>query len=479
MNAAFYTSRITLSNPLNVICALIFLCNGGLYSQNDGSSCAAATQLYPASDCNNTCGSQYCGGYPCENGNCTNFDMPATAGVDGTCTTDDDSGQIGTWLKVEATTTSFTITNETDYAGPGASIIERKDYAVFSGSCGSLTQIDCQADVNNGTSFTVSGLTSGVMYYIYVTRSANSIAEGCIGCNMAATCITSTVPYVSDAGEDCTSAMSLSTNTTYSTSNANQTAGGVLCAGSTENDAWFQWCAPITWPMGQSAYINVNNQTCNSTSGLQLSVWNSHTVCPTSTADPDVVCQNPGNQVDYYYTWPTGPGRCHYITIDGYAGTACSFDITVGSIIVLPVELISFTGEHIDNKNRIEWSIASQSNNKQFTLYRSNDGISYDKLYEEQGQGTTTTQYNYSFDDYFFTKNAYNYYRLTQEDFNGHIQVFDLVVVDNRDRFDRNSKPIKSVDIMGRPVDQFHQGIRLDLYPDGSVRKVFVSSETR
>ena len=101
------------------------------------------------------------------------------------------------------------------------------------------------------------------------------------------------------------------------------------------------------------------------------------------------------------------------------------------------------------------------------------------RAFRKSLQGTTSVQQNYAFDDYFFTENAYNYYRLTQEDFNGHIRVFDLVVVDNRDRSDRNLKPIKSFDIMGRPVDQFHQGIRLDLYPDGSVRKVFVTSEQR
>lgn len=323
-----------MKNILLILILFGFTWSNSLLAQNNGSSCASALQLYPApaGDCNNTSGPQYAGQYQCESGDCINFNFPATAGTDGTCTSDNDATQVGTWLKFVATANNATITNMTDYAGPGAADVEKKDYVVFSGSCGSLTQIACYAEVPNGGSNTVTGLTTGQTYYIWVTRSAASIAQGGTA-NAAATCLTSTVPYVV-AGDACSNATVLTTNVTLSSTNANATSNGPICSGSVENDVWYQWCAPSNWPIGQTAYINVNNQVCNSTSGLQLTVWNTNNTCPTLSTDPDVVCQNPGATTNYYYTWTPVAGNCYYITLDGFAATACSYDITVGTNIV-------------------------------------------------------------------------------------------------------------------------------------------------
>ncbi|MFT4600413.1 MAG: hypothetical protein ACI857_000587, partial [Arenicella sp.] len=291
-----------------------------------GSSCADAITLYPNTDCGNSCGAQYCGFYSslwANQGSINNAGYGNTEGIDGSCAGDDNTQDV-LWATVCATTTSFTLENDAA-TGPNP---PSRDYSVFSGSCGSLTEIACYT-VAGGGSQLVSGLTTGECYYIMISAANGGTST------FQRLCVTSTVPYA-PANDDCANATVLSTDVTMTATNANTTALGPICAGSVENNAWYVWCAPASWPVGQQAFINLNGQVCNSTSGLQLSVWGTNAVCPTSAADPSIVCENPGNQTDYYYQWTAVANECYYVTVDGFAGTACTFDLTVGSIVISP-----------------------------------------------------------------------------------------------------------------------------------------------
>lgn len=310
-----------MKNLLLVFCLLAI--NHLAFSQA-GSSCADAITLYPGTTCDNSCGAQYCGYYSSligDQGAIDNAGYGNTEGIDGSCP-GDDTAQDVLWVKVCATTTSFTLTND---AGTGPNPPAR-DYSIFTGSCGSLTEYACYT-VAGGGSQLVSGLTTGDCYYIMISAADGGTST------FQRICVTSTVPYT-PSNDDCANAEVLSTDVALTGTNANSTAQGPICSGSVENNSWYIWCAPSSWPVGQQAYINLNNQVCNSTSGLQLSVWNTDAVCPTSSADASIVCENPGNQTDYYYQWTAVAGECYYITVDGFAGTACTFDLTVGSIVV-------------------------------------------------------------------------------------------------------------------------------------------------
>ncbi|MFN7044175.1 MAG: gliding motility-associated C-terminal domain-containing protein [Flavobacterium sp.] len=320
---------------------LIFLVFTSLnaFSQAAGDSPCNALQLYPYTSCSNNSGAQYAGHYQSETATGANVTMTGTSTINSACTTDNETTQAVRWIEVVATTTSFTITNLTDYSGAGAATAEQRDYVVFSGSCSSLTQIACGASIPINGTLNVTGLTAGQTYFIMVSQSAAAFS-GYPAANAAATCITSTVPHV-PTNNACSNAFILQNNVSYTSTNADSTADGPsVCqnpgSGSVENNVWYQWCAPANWPVGQLAYLNVNNQVCNSTQGLQLSIYGPGTTCAQITAGTatSVVCQNPGATTDYNYTFTAAANQCYLIVLDGFAGTACTYDILVSASLI-------------------------------------------------------------------------------------------------------------------------------------------------
>lgn len=378
-----------------------------------GTSCSNPYVIYPATSCSNTCGNQFCGNMQCPTGNCGSYVIAAgsSGGLNPGCTTDNESTQNVVWLRVTATASTFTINNGSPYTGANAANANQRDYAVYSGTCGNLSQIGC-GTLGANSSATITGLTPGQTYYIMMSPSALNLTATATN-----VCITSTVGYVAP-GNTCSTAVNLSTNTTYTFTNAGATADAVICNGSVENNVWYRWCAPANWPVGQVAYISVNNQVCNATQGLQLSVWNTGNNCPVSTANQSLICQNPGTLTQYYYQWTAVANQCYYITIDGYAGTACSYNLTVGSVVVLPVELIEFQAEPDNGMVGLEWTTASEKNNDYFTVERSRNGTEYEPVARVEGSGTTSFIRHYSAVDP-HPLSGISYYRLKQTDFDG------------------------------------------------------------
>jgi hypothetical protein len=87
----------------------------------------------------------------------------------------------------------------------------------------------------------------------------------------------------------------------------------------------------------------------------------------------------------------------------------------------LPVELLSFTAKLLSQQSSLlEWQTASELNNDHFDIERSEDGLSFIKIGEQKGAGTTQIRQEYAFTDNFgiITSNIL-YYRLKQVDYNG------------------------------------------------------------
>ena len=98
------------------------------------------------------------------------------------------------------------------------------------------------------------------------------------------------------------------------------------------------------------------------------------------------------------------------------------------STVALPIELISFTaipnGDNVD----LNWSTASERSNDYFTIEKSIDGIHFELVVTKDGAGDKTTISNYyDYDPTPYTGTSY--YRLTQTDFDGKSETFDLVSV--------------------------------------------------
>jgi hypothetical protein len=88
------------------------------------------------------------------------------------------------------------------------------------------------------------------------------------------------------------------------------------------------------------------------------------------------------------------------------------------STTALPVVLIQFSGEKVDEDNLLTWKTATEHNNDYFTLERSTDGFIFEAIATIAAAGNSTTEKLYSqFDIDPFR--GVNYYRLKQTDING------------------------------------------------------------
>ncbi len=94
----------------------------------------------------------------------------------------------------------------------------------------------------------------------------------------------------------------------------------------------------------------------------------------------------------------------------------------------LPVELVYFIREHLDDKVLLKWRTASEENNDFFTIERSTDGKTYEAIGTVQGAGTSFSAINYQFHD---TDPLFgqSYYRLKQTDYDGNYEYFGPVSV--------------------------------------------------
>jgi cytochrome c peroxidase len=87
-------------------------------------------------------------------------------------------------------------------------------------------------------------------------------------------------------------------------------------------------------------------------------------------------------------------------------------------ITVLPVELVSFSGNMDDKGILLKWQTSSEINNRLFTVEKSNDGQYWKSLTNIAGAGNTAQPQHYSFLDV-NPQNGLQYYRLLQTDEDG------------------------------------------------------------
>lgn len=110
--------------------------------------------------------------------------------------------------------------------------------------------------------------------------------------------------------------------------------------------------------------------------------------------------------------------------------TACPVMLDACLSSPLPVELLSFSGDCSTNKNLLTWSTASEKNNDYFLLERSINGLDFQRIAMVQGAGNTQLEQEYLFSDYDFLPGT-SYYRLTQVDFDGKSETFDIISLQN------------------------------------------------
>ena len=166
-------------------------------------------------------------------------------------------------------------------------------------------------------------------------------------------------------------------------------------------------------------------------------------------------------------------GSDYYLVIDGNGGASSNLYIemtgnTGSCITVLPIELINFEGTE---GNILYWNTASEINNDYFIVERSVDGIDWIDVNKISGMGNYREYQSYDLVDMNYTRNAINYYRLSQVDSDGFTKVYqDLIqAIDNRDR---NKEVVKVINLLGQEVEINSKGVLIYIYSDGTIKRI-------
>jgi hypothetical protein len=132
----------------------------------------------------------------------------------------------------------------------------------------------------------------------------------------------------------------------------------------------------------------------------------------------------------------------------------------------LPIDLIYFNGELIDNYVRLDWAVASQVNNDYYTIEKSTDNYNWVEIAIVDGDGNSNQETHYSIYDE-KPNIGNNYYRLKQTDYDGLFKIFQPIVV----FIEENKYIIKTININGQQVDFKNKGLFIDLWNNGEATK--------
>lgn len=282
-------------------------------SSPEGLICSGSTQAYPSNICliedgsliyNNTLASSAVG---------TNY-----------CGCDNETAQVGNWIKFTANSTTTTLSNET--AGANAVAV---DYTVFTGNCTTCSSCTSVAK----SSSTAIATTVGTTYYVLITPQSGSTAD--IRTDICVTGNACTLPV----NDECADALAITACTIYPATTQCATADKANCSGSTENNIWYTWTAPAAWPAGQTAFFSLWGQNCtmaDQSGGIQLSIFKSTESCGTITGGSAecnaLVDQN--SSANMSVGFPANPNTTYYISLDGEAGDACTFFFELSTTII-------------------------------------------------------------------------------------------------------------------------------------------------
>jgi hypothetical protein len=154
-----------------------------------------------------------------------------------------------------------------------------------------------------------------------------------------------------------------------------------------------------------------------------------------------------------------------------YAGGPCngSFDADMTiTFTPLPIELLYFNGYKNNGYNLLEWTSATEQNNDYYTIERSLDGFSWTEVAKVDGAGNSSQALRYTYRDYGYDATKINYYRLSQTDYNGQTEYFQIIAVEN---IYTSPSIMKVTDILGQDVPADYEGIRIIYYSNGRVEK--------
>jgi len=180
----------------------------------------------------------------------------------------------------------------------------------------------------------------------------------------------------------------------------------------------------------------------------------------------------------FYYTTKTNTVAykvldASYPTADGVRGSLRpNIKIALGDPVSLPISLVYFEGRNTIDGNLLEWQTATEADNDYFTLERgvyANGSVDWQVIKYERGAGNSTIEHTYGIYDWDYADDI-NYYRLTQTDYNGKNEIFDIISIDNRIK---TNLIIRAYNLLGQPVPLDTPGQIIIQLEDGTYQKKF------
>ena len=164
---------------------------------------------------------------------------------------------------------------------------------------------------------------------------------------------------------------------------------------------------------------------------------------------------------------PNGELTIQWKTDVSNIGIWGGFLVEASIITPLPVELIEFEGYPYQQWNVIKWSTASEHNSSYFDLELSLDGFIWETISTKEAAYNSNTETKYSYID--FNLNELTYYRLSQYDTDGQFKIYGPISVYKQIK---DKKIVKYINLLGQEVNQQTKGLLLEIYDDGTIRKI-------
>jgi hypothetical protein len=369
-------------------------------------------------------------------------------------------------------------------------------YRIINSACSAYVGNDfgCIENVVPGYNFTISGkdvsgtypLVSGTSYVLEIMGNNASTFDICYDSGIS-----------EQLDNDCGGATQLGVTSTTFFNGGDCSYSGIyddatsvdptaiqLCAGSLENTQWITFTAEATSIIIQGTNISCTGGGCGFQFGIFTGTCSSLTnigcygqkVCSggQSTAGPT----NPISRITWSGYSATGftatisgctIGEVFYFIMDGNADADCTYTLTGINITPLPIELLWFDGYFEDNIIKLKWVTSQEIKNDYFTIEKLNN-FNWSKLDKVNGSGTTHETTFYETKDT-TPYSGYNYYRLTQVDYNGRTTISPIISVYNPST--TTKKIITTLDILGRKINDLNEfkGIYFIIFEDNTYEK--------
>ena len=395
---------------LSLITSLTLLTLSQQLNAQSDTPCGAPA-LTPAASCSNTTGTTAGASYQT---NAANGGVPSCASP----------GAPDVWYSFTAPASgSVTITTNSGTITDGG-------MALYSGACGSLSQVSCNDDSNGLMPvISASSLTPGATYYVRFWKYSSGTGTFNICITTAAGNTTCTVQTPICSGTPIT----FTANTGGAAASSVNPGNNYGCLFTSPNPSWYY----LQIATGGNLVVDIT-----AGSDVDFAIWGPFA----SQSAGSAACNTYGAPLDCSYSTAAveqvnlagvTPGQVYVLLVTNYANTVQNITVsnaggtatTDCSIVTLPVGYTNWEAHLSQDVVRMSWTTDSETDCDFFAVERSTDGLVWETLAFVDGHGTTTQTNSYTFNDE-SPKEGVNYYRLKQVDSNGSSTLTNIIPVE-------------------------------------------------